>query len=57
MSYVGQYKQVRLTRQINTDRKNRCALFTSGYLQRVCQAWRETREVEILSPGIRRAEG
>ncbi len=30
----------------------------AGHLmQRVCRAWHRTREVEVLSPGVRRAEG
>jgi len=42
------------TRQLShtqTTLKNAC------YLRRVCQAWHLTSQVQVLIPGIRRAEG
>jgi len=32
-------------------------VFVSGDTRRVCQAWHVASEVQVLTPGIRRAEG
>jgi hypothetical protein len=35
---------------------HRCAV-PAAHAWRVCRAWHKTREVKVLLPGIRRAEG
>jgi hypothetical protein len=35
----------------------RTALRAAADAERVCRAWHEAREVEVLRPGCRRAEG
>jgi hypothetical protein len=49
--------QDRHNKRMQPDRFKRYALSAAADAERVCQAWHETREVKVLSAGIRRAEG
>jgi len=44
-------------KRMQSDRPIRYANGSATDARRVCRAWHKTREVKVLLPGVRRAEG